>query len=251
MPFIVTQYPSVPAPVFTGQGVKLSPTDLIQMANKRTEFRGKALDLPNELVMAVQELCQERRWHWRKQSIAFPTEPNVAVYDLSALNTFTGLTVERVCGGYVNRRWQGPKIFDGSGGYGDLTPIFETDVQEQFRESEETGQPGRYFMDGQDQFRLCPTPNGYYTVRVPAWVLPNATPMAETIPLIPGYLHQLLLKKLEAQIFRYTLGEGNAKYVAAKAEYDAALQRACKTIEFAEGRVREWTTQDEDAVQSS
>ena len=49
------------------------PTDLIEIADRRTERRGKTLDLDSELVMAVQEVCQERRWHWRKKSIRFQT----------------------------------------------------------------------------------------------------------------------------------------------------------------------------------
>ena len=107
-----------------------------------------------------------------------------------------------------------------------------------------------YFFDGQDQFRPVPTPGDIYTIRVPAWVLPDDSPMAETIPLVPAYLHHLIVKQLEAQIFRFTLGEGNAKFMAARAEYDRALMRASLNTDFAEGRVREWTS-DEEAIQST
>lgn len=229
---------------------KFKPSDLIDLADRRSERRGKTLDLKRELLLSTQELCQERRWHWRKKSIAFQTESGKPVYDLSETDDMKGLTVERVCGGYVKGHWQGPKIFRSPAEGSDLTPIFETDTQELVRESSDAGMPGQYFMDGQDQFRVAPTPDGIYTVRVPAWVLPDDSPMEDEITLVPAYLYSLLVKKLEAQIFRFTLGEGNAKYVAAQAEYDRALQRASLNTDFAEGRVKEWTS-DEEAIQSS
>jgi hypothetical protein len=102
-----------------------------------------------------------------------------------------------------------------------------------------------------DQFRLVPIPDGPYKVRVALWALPDSSPMEESVPLVPAYLHHLLIKGLEARIFRSALGEGNAKYLAAQAEYDRGLMRASLNTDFADGRVKEWSYQGEDAIQSS
>jgi hypothetical protein len=224
-----------------------SPDEIIEMANKRTDRRGaKILDLAQELLIASIELCQERRWHWRKRSIKFPTVAQTAVYDLSAQNGMGGLTCERVCK-------EGPRVYRSGSttDYAGLTAIFETDIQDGARDSTETGFPGQYFFDGQDQFRLFKTPDNIYNVRVPMWVLPDLTPLDTGIRLVPAYLHHLLLKALEARIFRWTLGEGSIKYQAAVGEYNAGLLRASLNTEFAEGRVREWRDTSDSAIQSS
>lgn len=221
-----------------------TPVEIIELANKRTERRGETqLDLPRELVMVTQELCAERRWHWRKRSVAVTTEAGLSTYDLAAQSGMSGLTCERVCR-------EGPKIILGPQNFVKLSAIFETDDQEMAREDDSTGQPGRYFIDGQDQLRLVTTPNDAYRVRVPMWVLPDSSLFGVTIPLVPAYLHHLLLKALEARIFRFALGEGNAKYLATQAEYEKGVMRAGMSTEFADGRIKEWKSNDE-AVQSS
>lgn len=231
-----------------------TPAEIIEMANEGAERRGKNLDLKKRLVIVTQELCQERRWHWRKKSIAFETDAGTPTYDLSTITLtdgdMSGLTCERVCGGWSNGRWQGPKLILNGNSYADLMPMFDTASQECARENLEQGQPGFYFMDGQDQFRLSVIPGAVYKVRLPMWVLPNFTPMEDTVRLVPGYLHHLLVKKLETTIFRFTLGEGSAKYQAAMAEYQAGLMRASLNTEFGEGRVKSWASEDE-AVRST
>jgi hypothetical protein len=224
-----------------------SVDQIIEMANKRTERRGaKVLDLAQELLIASIELCQERRWHWRKRSVKFPTVSQTSTYDLSAQNGMAGLTCERVCK-------EGPRAYRAgtSGDYQCLTPIFETDIQETARDTTETGFPGQYFFDGQDQLRLFKTPDNIYNVRVPMWVLPDLTPLDTTIRLVPAYLHHLLLKSLIAKIFQFTLGEGSVKYQAAIGEYNAGLLRASLNTDFTDGRVREWRDTSDSAIQSS
>lgn len=235
-------------------GVGFTPADIIDMANAGAERRGKNLDLKKHLLIVTQELCQERRWHWRKKSLAFETQPGEPSYDLTAVTptdgNMAGLTCERVCGGWSRNRWHGPKLILDSNSYSDLTPIFDTATQECARENLEQGAPGSYFMDGQDQFRLSVIPGSVYKVRVPMWVLPDLSPMEDTVRLVPAYLHHLLVKKLEATIFRFTLGEGSAKYQAAIGEYNAGLQRASLNVQFGEGRVVSWAS-EEEATQST
>lgn len=246
--FVKTPIDDLPDNLVSPSGARgYSANQIIEMANKRTDRKGaKVLDLPQELLIASIELCQERRWHWRKRSVKFPTVAQTSTYDLSAQNGMGGLTCERVCK-------EGPRIYRAgtTGDYQCLTPIFETDIQETARDTDETGFPGQYFFDGQDQFRLFKTPDNIYNVRVPMWVLPDLTPLDAGIRLVPAYLHHLLLKLLIARIHQFTLGEGSVKYQAAIGEYQTALQRASLNTDFAEGRVREWRDTSDSAIQSS
>jgi hypothetical protein len=226
----------------SSKSLGLTVDQIIEMANKRTERRGKNLNLVTELLIAIQELAQERRWHWRKKSVKFSTVPGTSLYDLSMQSGMEGLTCERVCK-------EGPRIYSGVN-HGCLSPIFETELQEDARDSEDTGAPRHYFIDGQDQFRVVKIPDGVYSIRVPMWVLPDMTTLDGEVRLVPAYLHHALLKLLEARIFRFTLGEGTAKYQAAMGEYRAAIDRASVNTDFAEGRVRQWISQ-EHAIQST
>jgi hypothetical protein len=220
-----------------------TPAEIIELAMKRTERRGKTLDLKKELVIVAQEFCQERRWHWRKKSTAFNTAAGTEIYDLADQAGMAGLTCERVCK-------EGPKIFRTASDYVAMSAIFETDLQEIARENDGQDTPAQYFMDGQDQFRPVPVPNGIYKIRIPMWVLPDDSAMEEAITLVPAHLHHIVLKGLEARIFRFTLGEGSTKYTAAVAEYEKAVFKAGLSTDFAEGRVREWKS-DEEAIRSS
>ena len=221
-----------------------SPQQIIEMAQKRTERRGKTLDLPAELTIVAQELCQEHRWHWRKKSIVVTTVAGTAVYNLGAQLGMAGLTCERVCR-------EGPKLFRGMTDHACLSAIFETDCQEIAREDDSEGSPGQYFIDGQDQIRFVKVPDAEYKVRVPAWVLPDDSPMQSEVRLVPPHLHHILIKGLEARIFRFTLGEGAAKYQAAVAEYQNAVAKASISTDFADGRIREWKQLDEEAIRST
>src|SRR5262249_44726844 len=87
--------------------------------------------------------------------------------------------------------------------------------------------PLQYFLMPGAFLVLCvaPTPDRNYPMTIDYWCYPNLAwdSVSEQIPIIPAFMHQVLLKRLEAQIFRYTLGEGAAKYQAAIGEYSALV----------------------------
>jgi len=221
----------------------LPPSEIIAMAQAATENRGKNLNLKRLLVQAAQDVSKERRWHWRKKTVYFLTEPSTSTYDLSQQAGMAGLTCERV-------HKDGAKLILSATDIRDITPMFETELQEVAREDTTEGEPTQYFMDGQDQMRLVPTPNAIRAVRVPLWVLPDWSEMISTVTLVPPHLHDCVELNLEMKIFRYALGASADKYKAAKLEYREALDRAGVNVNFAEGRVSEWKT-DEEAVRST
>jgi hypothetical protein len=222
-----------------------TPADIIELAMKQSERRGKQLDLPKELANVAQEFCQERRWFWRKKTITFSTVAAQPVYDLTSVDSsMTGLTCERVLK-------DGATLYVSSSEMYRLTPVFESDLQEDARQDTTQDRPSQYLFDGQDQLRLTKIPDAVYTVGVTAWVLPDCnTDWGDTVPLVPPHLHHILVKGLKAKIFQFTLGEGSVKYQAAIAEYNNAVLRASLNTDFAEGRIREWRS-EEHAVRST
>jgi len=115
----------------------------------------------------------------------------------------------------------------------ELTPLFERGLQTiaiyANGNNPQPQQPRQYFMmPGQFLvLAVTPVPDRDYPLTLDYWAMPNVRPdsMPEAIPLVPAYLHTALLKRLEAQIFRYTLGEGAAKYQAAMGEYESIIDR--------------------------
>lgn len=119
--------------------------------------------------------------------------------------------------------------------FAEIMPLFERDLQMGAMYSNANGgQPGpprQYFMQPGKWLMLCivPVPQQDYPATLDYWAAPNIDPndgiLPDTIPLVPAFLHEVLLKRLEANILRYTLGEGATKYQAAMAEYNILLAR--------------------------
>jgi predicted AlkP superfamily phosphohydrolase/phosphomutase len=79
------------------------------------------------------------------------------------------------------------------------------------------------------------------------WAIPNLTSdsLPEAIPLMPAFLHHVLLKKLEAQIFRYTLGEGAQKYQAALSEYGTLVAKYQGSMGMTPGEQADYSADDD------
>lgn len=320
--------PTVPliAPPYLGGW---SRSMLIELADRRTERRGsKTLDLNSEFLMALQDLCMQRRWTWRRKFSVFQLVPGQWQYDLTAVApnptaittvtasftdgptpvpisavynvaAITGLNVGRqlfITGvnssvgtpanffngsgpitatgaGQVTVQLLSPGqnlgavSYAGTGGtlvdsiqffsspnardlqqfvkhgvkyypnpgnprqWGEITPVFERDLQTaaiyENTYYPAPNPPCQYFIMPGAFLVLCikPMPDRAYPVSIDYWSCPNfsADSVGEQIPLVPSFMHHVLLKRLEAQIFRYTLGEGAAKYQAAQAEYSALV----------------------------
>ncbi len=246
MPIIVNQPLGVPRPISTRGG--WTAQQLIELADRRTERRGsKVLDLRAEFLLALQEFCLEARWPWRRKTTEFTTTAGSWQYDLSDPNNANAADLHQ----FVQH---GVKIYNNPGNptaYVELPPLFERDQQDSaiFSNSNNpplvTGLPQRYFMMPGDFLTLVvtPVPDQTYPIQVAYWAVPAPTSdsLPEVIPLVPGFLHHVLLKKLEASIFRFTLGEGNAKYMAVSAEYQKLIDKYQLTSGFVPGERTDWT----------
>ena len=59
-------------------------SQLIELADRRTERRGsKTLDLNSEFLLALQFLCMDRRWSWRRKLAFFQIVAGQWQYDLT------------------------------------------------------------------------------------------------------------------------------------------------------------------------
>jgi hypothetical protein len=136
---------------------------------------------------------------------------------------------------------------------GEITPLFERDLQTAaiYKNTyyPTPGYPRQYFMMPGMFLVLCitPVPTGGWPITIDYWSCPNVSldSLAEQIPLVPAYLHHVLLKRLEAQIFRYTLGEGAAKYQAAMSEYSALVAKYSAQDTFAPGEHIDYSADDD------
>jgi hypothetical protein len=225
-----------------------SSSALIEVADRRTERRGsKTLDLNAEFAMAVQYLVMECRWSWRRKLKFFTQVPGTWQYDLSASAPGPN------AGDIQQFVKHGVRIYpSGLTPEGcELTPLFERDIQSfvmrQNLYTPSPKQPQQYFMNPFLVLNVTPVPDAAYPTSLDYWACPVFTGAAvpEQIPLIPAWMHHVLLKRLEAQIFRYTLGEGAAKYQAAMGEY-AALVAQHKGIDgMVPGEHIDWSADDD------
>jgi hypothetical protein len=178
--------------------------------------------------MALQTLIMEKRWSWRRKVAMFQMQAGAWQYDLT-LPAASGGANARDLHQFVKH---GVKYYPNAGQptrYGEITPLFERDLQTAAIYTNtyfpQPGTPSQYFIMPGMFLVLCltPVPNANYPITIDYWACPNISydAMGEQIPLIPAFMHHVLLKRLEAQIFRYTLGEGAAKYQAAMGEYTA------------------------------
>jgi hypothetical protein len=229
---------------------KVSVNQIIEMVNKRTERRGeKTLDMRAELLGVIQEFCQEHRWFWRRKSVILNTlADGTYQYDLTDTGGANIADFEQIS-------QAAPKIFTSGGVYlGKLQPEFDPDQQDILAEDQSSGQPSCYWITGPSTLNVYPKPNGVFRIRIPYWANPAMTPeeMDDVVPLVPPNLYRILIKGLERQVLRYTLGEGSAKYLAAKTEYEELVLKSAMKEDFAPGNYTEWRNQDSnDAVQSS
>jgi hypothetical protein len=227
-------------------------TALIELADRRTERRGsKTLDLQSEFIMALQEFCMESRWEWRRKVATFNLQSGVWQYDLTALPgaTFAVNDIQQVVK-------HGLKFYPNAGSpqnWAEITPMFEKEQQTAAIYSNTNvpapAPPQQYFrMPGIAlNMAIWPVPDQNYPATLDYWSVPNIDPDAvpEQIPLVPPNLHHVLLKKLEAEIFRYTLGEGTTKFQAAMQQYTMLLQKYQMYDAMTPGEQKDYSADDD------
>lgn len=223
-------------------GVGLSWSQIKELANKRTDRRGeKTLDLDYELLAVLQDFCSEYPWFWRRITASVAAVAGQSVYDLNQ----PSLEIERIIRAYY---------VAGANDERQMCLISDTDAMMAMVEGSDTpSYPARFMREPgtPSSIRINP-PDGAYNMRFLVWALPamNTDAIGDAVPLVPGYLHHILVKGLEFSIFRYTIGEGAAKTVACKAEYERLVIKASSNRDGVAGIVREYTS-GETAIAST
>jgi hypothetical protein len=224
---------------------------LIELADKRTERRGsKTLDLESEFLMALQEFCMETRWEWRRKFVQFDLQAGVWEYNLAGAAPLPCIT------DLHQMVKHGVKYYPNAGtpqNWCEITPLFEKALQAGAIYTNtnfpQPAPPQQYFrMPGVAlTMAVVPVPDQPYPITLDYWSVPNLTSdeVPETIPLVPPYLHHVLLKKLEAEIFRYTLGEGSTKFQAAISRYEALVQKYQIFDAMVPGEQKDYSADDE------
>jgi hypothetical protein len=220
----------------------MTRSQIIELADTRTERRGKTLNLKLEFLNALQEFATESRFYWRKKSVTLNTAASTATYDLSSSDA---QLEEIISGRYVVSATTVNK----------LTPIFDTQAIEEIQEATTTGTPGSYMIEpGTSQtVRISPIPAGVYKLRFTFWAVPVLDPnddAAETVPLVPARLHRTVAKLLERNILGFLFGEESNKFMRADAEYQKQLHQAMSVRDGMIGKVVEYRSR-EDAIRST
>jgi hypothetical protein len=229
---------------------------VIQFANRRTEQRGTSLDLDGELFTAIQEVCLEQRWWWRRRISLFNLVAGQALYDLTATSAgaINAPDLQQIAK-------NGFKIYTpGTSCYGCPDPVFDVDQQDNILATQSLyppAMPCRFFiLAGQTSTLIVdPVPDQNYSCALGYWAIPNYTDDDQdlSIPLLPVWMQPVLIKKLEAQIERYSQSEeGPQKYEMVMSEYQRLLEKASLYRQFADGLVEDLRVRSHtDSVQST
>ena len=109
-----------------------------------------------------------------------------------------------------------------------------------------------YFEASNPNPNPSPNPDQPYTVWFSFWALPNMTSdrLDDKVPLVPGYLHRLITRKMQCNIMGSKVGEDSKKYVTLLQLYDKEVEDANQTRNFADGDESGWGS-SECAVRST
>ena len=228
---------------------------LIQLADSRTRRIAQGrLNLDQEFLALLQDFCSEYYWSWRKYSLAFDTQAGTNEYNIGPTNGQEFECEQIISVKVFPDPLQPPPVGTQQPTWRKLTPLYTTDAMDEALENTIPGPPALYFPAPADPDTLIvsPIPDNIYHLRVTYWALPNSRydQLPDDIPLVPAYLHRVLAKGLEAQIYRFCLGEQSEQYSTAFAEYSDAKDRAALKRDFGTGKVREYSS-DEHAIRST
>jgi hypothetical protein len=248
-----TGNPQPPAPPSPGTGGAIggfSRTQCIEIAQKRTERRGATLDLGAEFILALQEVCIETRWWWRRKTAIFTLVAGTTRYDLTDQSGFNAADFHQAVRKAV-------RLYDSTGVVSTVEPQFDPLEQDKILALQSTypaSTPGRYFVQWPYIIFDAP-PDKNYQASIGYWAVPNFTDdsASETIPLLPSHAHGLAIKRLEMHIEHFSIGEnGPVKYEAAAQEYQQMVEKQMLYRQFADGQVNDIKNGVfGDAVQSS
>src|SRR5581483_6693352 len=149
-------------------------TSIIELANKWTERKGKTLDLNAEYMTAIQDVCAETRWWWRRKRFTFPTVAGTQTYDLTNASV-----IANPVNHFEKFLRDGARLYLSQSDYNCLTPVFEETQQDQLLQYPVPNQrPSQYFIV---PGTLCTiafdsVPDGVYTFVGSYWAIPAYAP---------------------------------------------------------------------------
>ena len=226
----------------------MTKSEIIELASSNTERRAEGqLNLNLLLMHAIQKFCAEKRFWWRKKTLTFNTSPTVSTYDLAAVTTTpanAGVEVEEI----TELVW-----VENAARIHELEPIFDDLSVIEMIENAQPGQPASYTVDPNSYQTLrINLPAGAYTLRMTYWAMPNPATddVSDAVPLVPKYLHYALADRLEMDILRRLYGPLDAKYLAAKADYEEDVLKAMAKNSFEASQAHQFITR-ERAVRST
>lgn len=243
-------------PVGTSLG-GLTPNQIIARARDLTEKKG-SFDQLAMFIEALQEFCMEARWHWRKLEAPFTTDGSIS-YDLSDTSIVSDGKEAKYFQKFLK---DGVKIYQTSGAWSCAEPIFEEDRQNELMQNGglcPVGIPCGYFIEPGTYCTIYfdrPALSGL-TVRPWYWAIPNLAfdDVPQSVPLVPGYLHHMLVKRMVCKIYAILVAQGSANYATAKKaaddEYQYFLMKAKGSRDFADGKIIEFSDNQEEAVRST
>ncbi len=202
----------------------MTPAQIISIAQARTKKRGATtLDVTNELLMVIQDLCGLARWDWRKKITNILLTIGTQAYDMNA----SGVDMQDL------EEIETVNLALAPTDVKRIVRVFDHNRQAAIRASTDTGEVANYFRasGAPNQLVVHPRADGTtanHVLEITYWAIPPGPldpggTLVDTVPLVPAYLHRALVKGLEAQILRYTLGEDNVNYTNAQAEYTAQV----------------------------
>jgi len=258
--------------VASGQGFGgFSKQQMIQVANLRTEKRAQTLDQDSEFYTALQEVCLERRWWWRRRIGTFTMVAGTSRYVLSQIQDQAGQAlsdVQQIAKNgfkiyYPGQVQQGTVSIPSPWNnvpYSCPEPVFDPNVQDEvlaLQTQYPAATPARFFIiPGVEATMIVdPIPDAPYPCSLAYWAVPNYTSDSqdETVPLLPNWMQPALIKKLEMHFQAFKLNQGDTtKYEAAGEEYEKLIEKASLYTQFADGFVEEFKNNDwNDSVRST
>lgn len=213
-----------------------SVTQLVAEVQKRTENRAaNKLDLRMEFFLALDELCNEQHFWWRKRRASFTTEVGKASKDISTiapdfveletalLFNADGVTVER-----------------------ELHHITDSAQQLQMLLNNVQDTPACVFVDTETSYQnlnfQAPS-NVAQPLWFWYWAMPMVTdPSQDKIPLLPPWLHYGMIPCLERRVYLVLFGSGDPRYETTNAERAEFLLAANNTPSWSSKKVTEART---------
>jgi hypothetical protein len=229
----------------------LTTTQIDAAVTDATKGISDKFDLPAIRLAALQELCMENRWWFRRKYDSFTTVAGTQTYDLPET---AGGDMDDV--DEIKSLWWRESATD-------ITEIdfVDDDASLVSAINNSTNDRPSLWMhepDGAElTIRLSPPPESAKTVYVVYWAIPNisADDSSTTIPLLPARYHWILQKRMEMTVWELAPGEGveSPHFMKAAAIYKNGLEMLKKRNNLSVQKVRHFSIPQGDpcAVQSS